>query len=560
MKKRLIAFFAALCLVLSTAAACGNSESGGGNSGAADTTGSGEDAANGGDAAAADDGELEDIREVNMLYLSMGPIPTGLQAVEDAINEITENEINVHVNIEMIETGNYEQQVNLKTSSSEKVDLMVTMPSGSASFQNMAAQGQLMDITDLLPEYGQGVLDTVGDLIKGTTLGGKVYGVTTYRSLVTSVYIVMRTDVLEDLGLLEQAQNMKSMDDYEAILEAVHSSDKWKQLSCIVPSDAAGNTMALGGYYLATDTFADAQTYDQLGDLNKIIAINPDGSDPTVQNNFASDQYRAMYEKMHDWYEKGYVYKDSTTNQEQAEQLVKSNVAFSYFSMSEIGVETSKSDSCGMPMTCVLVKEPMMSTSNCTKFVWTVPSSATEPEAAIEFMNMMYTDERICNLLAWGIEDVNYTVGDDGLAHFVEGEDSNNAAYHTVDFLYGNQFLVRPWEGQDPSIREEAKEQMDNIGYSAYFGFAADTTEVSTQLSAISNVLGQYQAGIDSGISDPEVYDQFLAALDSAGIQDVIDLYQTQLDEWLAEGNGGTASAGYRYRQMTQKLWQIGCC
>ena len=265
MKKRLIAFFAALCLVLSTAAACGNSESGGGNSGAADTTGSGEDAANGGDAAAADDGELEDIREVNMLYLSMGPIPTGLQAVEDAINEITENEINVHVNIEMIETGNYEQQVNLKTSSSEKVDLMVTMPSGSASFQNMAAQGQLMDITDLLPEYGQGVLDTVGDLIKGTTLGGKVYGVTTYRSLVTSVYIVMRTDVLEDLGLLEQAQNMKSMDDYEAILEAVHSSDKWKQLSCIVPSDAAGNTMALGGYYLATDTFADAQTYDQLG-------------------------------------------------------------------------------------------------------------------------------------------------------------------------------------------------------------------------------------------------------------------------------------------------------
>ena len=559
MKKRLIAFFAALCMVLSMVAACGNSESSGsGNNAAADTTGSGKDTS-GGDAAAADEEVLEDIREVNMLYLSMGPIPTGLQAVEDAINEITENEINVHVNIEMIETGNYEQQVNLKTSSSEKVDLMVTMPSGSASFQNMAAQGQLMDITDLLPEYGQGVLDTVGDLIKGTTLGGKVYGVTTYRSLVTSVYIVMRTDVLEDLGLLEQAQNMKSMDDYEAILEAVHSSDKWKQLSCIVPSDAAGNTMALGGYYLATDTFADAQTYDQLGDLNKIIAINPDGSDPTVQNNFASDQYRAMYEKMHDWYEKGYVYKDSTTNQEQAEQLVKSNVAFSYFSMSEIGVETSKSDSCGMPMTCVLVKEPMMSTSNCTKFVWTVPSSATEPEAAIEFMNMMYTDERICNLLAWGIEDVNYTVGDDGLAHFVEGEDSNNAAYHTVDFLYGNQFLVRPWEGQDPSIREEAKEQMDNIGYSAYFGFAADTTEVSTQLSAISNVLGQYQAGIDSGISDPEVYDQFLAALDSAGIQDVIDLYQTQLDEWLAEGNGGTASAGSTDTEqlLTQKLWQI---
>ncbi len=277
--------------------------------------------------------------------------------------------------------------------------------------------------------------------------GGKVYGVTTYRSLVTSVYIVMRTDVLEDLGLLEDAQNIQSLADYDKILEAVSTSEKWSTLSGIVPSDAAGTCLGLGGFYLATDSFADATCYDQLGDLNKIISINPDGSDPTVVNNFATEEYRAIYDQMHEWYEKGYVYKDSTTNQEQAEQLVKSNVAFSYFSQSEIGIESSKEQACGMPMTCVLVKTPPISTSNCTKFVWAVPSSATEPEAAVKMLNLMYTDERIANLLAWGIEDVNYVMGDDGMATFVEGEDANNAAYHTVDFLYGNQFLVHPWEG-----------------------------------------------------------------------------------------------------------------
>ena len=101
---------------------------------------------------------------------------------------------------------------------------------------------------------------------------------TTYRSLVTSVYIVMRTDVLEDLGLLEDAQNIQSLADYDKILEAVSTSEKWSTLSGIVPSDAAGTCLGLGGFYLATDSFADATCYDQLGDLNKRGVVLKDGS------------------------------------------------------------------------------------------------------------------------------------------------------------------------------------------------------------------------------------------------------------------------------------------
>lgn len=528
MTRKWIVSLMTTAMFISLLGGCGNAESGGNAEGT-----SGNESAD----SAVSDGEneeafTEDPAEVNVTFISMTAIPKDLQAIEDAINEITQKEINTTVHLEMIESGNYEQQIGLKMSSSEKVDLLVTLPYGSASYNNMASQNQLMDITDLLEEYGQGVLDTVGDLISATSRDGSVYGVTTYRSLVTSCYIVMRTDVLEDLGLLEKAQNMTTLTEYTEILKAVKESEKWGSLAGIVSSDGAGTCLGLAGSYLGNDNFADDTSYDQLGDLNKIIAINPDGSDPTVVNNFASEEYKKIWQQMKDWYDAGYVYKDVTTEKEMAGNLVRSNVAFSFMCQSEIGVETSKAQECGMPVTCVKMNTMPISTSSCTKFVWAVPSSATEPEAAVKLLNMMYTDSRIGNLLAWGIEGTHYQVKD-GIAYYMDGQDSNSCGYHTVDFLYGNQFLVLPWEGQEADFREVALEEMENAQTSAYLGFSCDTTQITSELSAISNVLAEFVPAIDGGVADANTYDEFLSKLESSGLPKVIEAYQSQLDEWL---------------------------
>ena len=167
----------AACLVASSMAACGNSETSGNDapaadSAAGDTAAAGESSdAAGESGAAGDDAAMSgDMAEIKMTYLSMGPLPADLQLVEDELNKITESELNIHVTMEMLEPANFAQQVNLKMSSAEPFDLLCTMPSGTASFNNMASQNQLMDITDLLDEYGQDILNTVGDLMKSTTV------------------------------------------------------------------------------------------------------------------------------------------------------------------------------------------------------------------------------------------------------------------------------------------------------------------------------------------------------------------------------------------------------
>lgn len=472
-----------------------------------------------------------DMAEIVVVIPSMGAIPTGLKAVEDEVNKITEAEINTHVTLMMIESGSYDRQIGLMMSSNETADLLMTMPSGASSYTNMQAQGQLSEISDLLDTYGADIKELLGDFVRGTTISGKLYGVTGYRNLACSEYIVMRTDVLEDLGLLEKARNMTSLAEYEEILEAVKSSEKWSYLADLVSTNP-GECMAQESDYIGAGTFSDMACYDTLGDRNRMISIDPYGSDPVVRLNYETEEYRRMYEIMRDWYEKGYVYKDAATTTDMGQTLVKSDAAFSFFSNSELGIESAKSAACGMDMTCVKILDQPITTGSCTKFVWSVPSTAREPEAAMTFLNLMYTDERICNLLAWGIEDVDYEVVD-GVAKYIEGNET--PAYHTNDFIYGNQFLILPWEGMDKDIREQSLAATRNCKLSAYLGFSCDTSLVTNELSAIINVISQYRPQVETGMADEAVYSEFLDKLKATGAEKIVVCYQTQLDAWMEE-------------------------
>ncbi|MBB5266359.1 putative aldouronate transport system substrate-binding protein [Catenibacillus scindens] len=544
--RKWIAMALAGTMTLALAAGCGNSESAAGDSSAAGSTqaqageeaGASEDAsASEGSEAAGTEGsaaasavDWDDIVDINLLYVSMGPVPTGVDAVEAEINKITEEEINTHVNMEIIEIGSYDQQVNLKLSSSEPLDLILTMPGGPASFTTMRSQGQLQDISDLLEIYGQDILDTVGDLMAATTVDGGIYAVPAYRDLSSSEYIVMRTDVLEDLGLLEKAQNMTSMTEYEEIMDAVANSEKWSYLSPVASSGPGLLIFTAGGACIGGDKFADMTSLDFLGDTMYLVGVNPDGSDPTVKLTYSSDEYRAMYEQVKDWYDKGYVYKDSATESSTGSELIKSNVTFSVIMGGEYGFEDAQTQQCGMPVTCVPILSYPISTGSCTRFTWGVPSAAKEPEAAIAFLNMMYTDARINNLMAWGIEGVDYEVTD-GIAHFIEGNE--NPAFHMADYLVGNQFLVTPWEGAEADRREIAKELTESAPVSAYLGFSADLSAVTNELSGINNVLAEFRPQIETGMASEDVYQDFQERLASVGADKIVAEYQNQLNAWL---------------------------
>ena len=54
--------------------------------------------------------DLEDIAQIEVMFWTLNTIPTDVDMVEEAINEITREKINTEVNLNIIEMGSYVQQ------------------------------------------------------------------------------------------------------------------------------------------------------------------------------------------------------------------------------------------------------------------------------------------------------------------------------------------------------------------------------------------------------------------------------------------------------------------
>ncbi len=466
--------------------------------------------------------DWEDIAEIEVYYFAFAA-PNDTEHVEAAINAITEEAINTRINFNVLDLNSYMQQIGIMMAGGEQIDLMLSC-FGPVTYNAMLAQNQLMDISEYLADYGQDILATVGDLIKATSVGDAVYAVPTYRNLLSTYFIFMRKDVLEDLGMLDKALNMTSLTEYEEIMQAVQESEKWGHLKPQVFYEGSG-PMMFG--FNAYGTFEECDVYDQLGDTLGVIYCKDD----KVEFVYASESFRKSFEMTHEWYEKGWMYEDISMSQPSATDYVKGEIAFSYMSQSEFGAQATHSANATMDLIAKEIKSADISAASCTKFTWCVPSTAKEPEAAVAFLNYAMTSAEINNLLAWGEEGVDFEVVD-GVAQYIAGNEQ--PSYHLFDYSVPNQFLVYPWTGDTADMREQSLANMQSGNISPYLGFSCDTTPFATEIAAVTNVADEFTRQIKAGIADMATYEEALAKFEAVGIDTVIAGYQEQLDAYLA--------------------------
>ena len=230
------------------------------------------------------------------------------------------------------------------------------------------------------------------------------------------------------------------------------------------------------------------------------------------------------------------IYKDASTAMDYGGTQIKNGVGTAFSNSMEFGGEETIAASCGYAMSVKYIDgaKAMLLTSSFNKFGWAVPVTSKEPEAAVKFLNLLYSENVVHETLTYGEEGVDWVRNADGTAAYPNGGDS--AAYHMGDFMYGNILAVAPWS-EDPDLRAKQRQSNEELEASKYIGFAVDNTPVLILITACKNVTNTYKPVLSSGVYGSQTeakYQEYIDALYAAGMAEVLAEFQSQLDAWLA--------------------------
>ncbi len=525
--KKAITLLLAAAMCTSMLAACG----GGGESSTASTesTGStGGETASSGESSSGEEGSLKMAEETEVVFA----FPTsgtytdeGIDMVQEEINNITVPNDNVRVRFEAITMSNYTNQVGMMMAGGEKLDVLGFI----GNYSTMLAKNQLMNLSPYMDTYGQGIREAVGDeFLKATSNHGDIYAIPTLNGKAAVLNVILRTDVIEDNNIsLDGLYQASTWDEYMEVLDEV--GNIFAQMKAAEPDMAC--TSSMGNSLLFTTCLP------QFDKLNDNYGVLMDG-ETTVVNYYESDEYAELVGIAHDWYEKGYVLQDAATTTEAQNTYFQAGVVMGGFVSGEEGQAEQITNATGVDVTCIKLLQPTIATADVNGIGFAISATSEEPEASMLWLDQMYTNPDVVNLLDWGVEGVHYELQDDGTIDFPEGVDATTSSYNmNMDWFFGNQFLSHIFGyGRDTTVYERLAENNRTANFSPAMGFTYDSTPIRNELTEVTNVHSEYAPGLETGTTDPATeLPKFIEALKNAGIDKIIAEKQTQLDAWLAE-------------------------
>lgn len=500
MKKRILAAMLTLSMVVSMTA-CGNSEAGGSKD------------------SAKNNGNGDEPYTVTMVL--NGSTQPDEERIEQKINEILEPELNANLDIVVLPWASASQQLQLMLSGDEKIDVFYTQATNAVQYMNA---GQIVDMSELIDKYGTNIKQIYGeDIAKINQVEGFVYGVPNQIERGSIPAIFMRKDLVEKYNI--DTTQIKEPKDLESVFETVKAGEPdMTMLYSINDGDTPVTRLFRG---------------DNLSDNNYLGVLMDQTNSTKLENFFATDWFKDTTTMLYNWYQKGYISQDAGTNTENWRTVCKAGNLFSLFFAYHPGTPVEFESSTGYDFEIVpFYNEPIINSSSYNGVTFSIAQNSENPEKTMEVLDYIYGSSEIMNLLNWGEQDKDYVIedADNGIINFPEGITSDNAGYNlNLGWELPNQFIAYKWTGSDPQLWEKMEEFNSSAKSSKAVGFLFDSSNYSSEIAALSNIVKQYSGALYSGSGDPdELIPELLEALDDAGINEVIQAKQEQLDAFLA--------------------------
>ena len=457
---------------------------------------------------------------VELVWYQVGDAQKDAPDVIEKVNEYTEEKIGVKIKVNNVAWGDYNQKMQVVINTGDDWDMCFTCSWANDYLQN-AQKGAFLELDDLLKEEGKEIYDTIDERFwEAAKVGGKTYGVPSEKEIGSCPMWVFTKEYVDKYNI--PYEEIETLEDLEPWLKVIKENEP-----DVVP------------FYLTKEY--SAPTY--MDKIQDPVGIEYGDDTLTVKNVFETDRMKSTLKTMRKYYEAGYINKDAATATDD-----KSIKRFVTKGDGQPYAELTWGKVLGYEVVASPIMDTQVTNASARGALTAINKNSAHPEKAMEFLNLVNTDEYLRNLLNYGIEGVHWTKAEPTAEEkaAAEGKDyiydtkvklepAANKDYAVPYWVQGGLFNTYVLENEPLDKWNTFKEFNDASQEAPSFGFDFDLESVSTQVAGFRNVLDEFGKSLYTGSVDPDEYlPKLQEKLEATGIQEVIDEMQKQIDEWKA--------------------------
>lgn len=472
------------------------------------------------------DKQSDEIVEIIWQYPAMSEVGEAFYRMENALNEMMERDIGVHVTFVPCDLLNSQKEATLMVSAGEQLDICLTAFTGVNS---MVDSGLIIPLDEYMDTYGKDIIEHSS--VDSCKYDNQIYGVTTGNTNYRYYAYCMKKSFAEKYDCMPDDHKIYTLDEMEAIFDKIKAGEG-DDFICYVPWN---NTYEPLNYNLTE--------YDRMGGNLSwgVLMLSRSFEDTTIYNLFETPEYAAFCERMYNWAQKGFISADAAVTTDAPDDIItRPNVlgTFHYGAPTNDLRDTVKM--WGNNDTVQFKTVDAYVPGGTSSIMWNITESSQNPEKALEAINYIYKNKEAAWLVQFGFEGEEYEIierdGDNILVRYMG--DASTLPYFNVYGIWGDKMEWPVFEPSAIDKNQKLRAFQDSIPdsrYSPSIGYAFKSESVSSEIAAISTVIAQYAPSLNAGAVDPsKALPEFIEALKEAGIDKVIAENQKQFDEWLA--------------------------
>ncbi|UVI29343.1 extracellular solute-binding protein [Paenibacillus spongiae] len=446
--------------------------------------------------------------------------------MDDVVNKVNEkllaDGVNVKLELKYIPWDAWDQKTNLMLSTGEEFEMLHVMENGAVPVGSYVGRGALQPLDELIDQYGPELKKLIPDYAwEAAKINGKIYSVPAIWRYETSSSGEMgtlgyRKDLLDKAGAAFPTTP-------EEFIAAAEKMQKAAGKKLYVQTETDGSPVFLHRAYDSWPFYVDYR--------EQIIKVDQQGN---VSSWLESEEFKKDADFFRQLYEKKLINPDILTykKEERDKAMTLGDFLFSTNGALYSSIAVAKNNPEAKIAEGYLAADKPMLQYLAFGNTNAVPVTAKNPEAAIKFLNWLYSSKENHNLFLYGEEGKHYKTAGERTIEIIR--DANDQNYFFDSWMIGNiNYTMFDAMTPEDYLKVQTTEPTNPVEFSPVLGFRLNTEPIAVEYANVQSVVKSSIIPIKMGVVPYE--GNFPAALESlkaAGLDKVVAEYQKQFKEW----------------------------